>query len=1488
VSIAASALGSAAVTADGKLLAWGAGYGPRPADLTGGREFVSVASGGVAQHFLALAVASPAAIALTADRPSANRGEPSKFRYEFRDSVGDALGYEYAHQIVSSDPDATIGGQRLPLDVKSAGGEIDVVFGRPGRQEVTVRFPNNPALRATASVNIGAPTQTYLAAADDRDGDSWVSVRAAVVSPNATVNGGGVYFHALHGDQVIGFAGYAISNGFAGGWMRLDRSLIPAGTTALTLRGIYTGSAATGFFSSVKLGTLVLADGASAAPNGPAAEGLTGAFAEGTYQDFDGPVGGPPPGFAPAGEPISQGETAPEDEMVPDPLTVSYSLEPAVVTVSGSVAPATAGQVILSLTDADEDAVGAPLAAEVGPDGSYSADYTLPGGLIVGHYVMHHDFLGTENDPSARTQSALVVEPAAVTLTVTDAVAPYRTGESSVTIWATLESPAGLLSEGTVTFEVRDIHGMTIGAPVEGPVTEGAAAVEYALPAGLAPGRYQIYGAFAPGLEPGNFQRAFDDTHTLEIQQNAEPTTVTVTPETVTRSMGPIDVMCEATVRSESFVVNEGSATFQLFLENTPVGSPVTAPVTAGDAGATLTVPADAAPGLYRLVVSYLGTAAFLDSGGEAEFLVTDPAETRLAALALSEVAISPAFDGDWLEYNAIAANAVTEVGVIPVPLDPAATVTVNGVAVSPGLGGDPVTLTGDSTAIAIVVTSSDENNSRTYTVTVQRQSNQAPTDILLDNGSGETSGALSAVDPDDGQQHVFELVPGTGDEDNAAFVVDGNSISLTLEALVERRETYHLRVRATDNRDPALAFEKELVMTVADPNDAPRFTSYDGAANVQISVPENASLAATVAAEDPDFPVQRLTYTLDGPDSASLGVDAGGKVSFLAPPDFETPGDVDMDGVYRVTVTVTDSGDPALSATQALEIRVTGLDEAPVAKAVAASTLEDSAGVTVTLDATDPEGSDLEYSIVSPPDPAEGRLDTVTGNSVVFHPAPDFFGEATFTYRASDGSNDSLEATVTVTVDPVNDAPAFSLPKAKSVPAGQAWVERGGDAPHRTIAMSDDGLKLAMAHFGGQIYTSTDGGETWIPRAGAGLRNWVSIAMSADGAKLAAAENGGQIYLSTDGGVTWAAAAAAGSRGWISVAASADGMKLVAAEHIGHLYVSADGGATWAESGNSDFWTSVASSADGAKLAAVATGDRQIHRSADGGTTWTAAVGAGTGDWTSIASSDDGMTLAAVAHGGQIRLSTDGGATWTARESARTWVSVAMSADGAKLLAAEQDGLLHQSTDGGETWEPRESARTWTAVASSADGTRLAAVVFGGKIYTSREENSSAGVEVTAGSGPFSRPGFAFDISPGPVNEAGQTVSFEVSADADGLFAVPPAIDETGKLTFIPGTMTGTATVTVTARDNGGTDRGGIDASEPRTFAISIANGPPTLSHTDDQDTSEDFPIGPFSFTVGDAETAPGDLVVTAVSDNQTLIPDANLMLGGGGAERT
>ena len=43
-----------------------------------------------------------------------------------------------------------------------------------------------------------------------------------------------------------------------------------------------------------------------------------------------------------------------------------------------------------------------------------------------------------------------------------------------------------------------------------------------------------------------------------------------------------------------------------------------------------------------------------------------------------------------------------------------------------------------------------------------------------------------------------------------------------------------------------------------------------------------------------------------------------------------------------------------------------------------------------------------------------------------------------------------------------------------------------------------------------------------------------------------------------------------------------------------------------------------------------------------------------------------------------------------------------------------------------------------------------------------------------------------------------------------------------------------------------------------------------------------------PVNFTIADAESAPGDLRVTATSSNTTLLPNANISLGGSGANRT
>src|SRR5262249_35720868 len=91
----------------------------------------------------------------------------------------------------------------------------------------------------------------------------------------------------------------------------------------------------------------------------------------------------------------------------------------------------------------------------------------------------------------------------------------------------------------------------------------------------------------------------------------------------------------------------------------------------------------------------------------------------------------------------------------------------------------------------------------------------------------------------------------------------------------------------------------------------------------------------------------------------------------------------------------------------------------------------------------------------------------------------------------------------------------------------------------------------------------------------------------------------------------------------------------------------------------------------------------------------------------------------------------------------------------------------------------------------------------------------------VTAGAGPQTISGWATNISRGPADEAAQGLAFVVTTTNPGLFVAPPTIDRaTGALTFIPeASASGTATVTVVLRDDGGTANGGADTSAPRTF---------------------------------------------------------------------
>ena len=91
-----------------------------------------------------------------------------------------------------------------------------------------------------------------------------------------------------------------------------------------------------------------------------------------------------------------------------------------------------------------------------------------------------------------------------------------------------------------------------------------------------------------------------------------------------------------------------------------------------------------------------------------------------------------------------------------------------------------------------------------------------------------------------------------------------------------------------------------------------------------------------------------------------------------------------------------------------------------------------------------------------------------------------------------------------------------------------------------------------------------------------------------------------------------------------------------------------------------------------------------------------------------------------------------------------------------------------------------------------------------------------------------------------------------------------------------------GTAVITLTV-----SDQDGGKASDTFLLSVDPENALPTLTDLSDVVIDEDTPAT-VTFSVGDAETAPEDLLVTASSSNPTLVPNANFNIVGSGAVRT
>ena len=237
---------------------------------------------------------------------------------------------------------------------------------------------------------------------------------------------------------------------------------------------------------------------------------------------------------------------------------------------------------------------------------------------------------------------------------------------------------------------------------------------------------------------------------------------------------------------------------------------------------------------------------------------------------------------------------------------------------------------------------------------------NHAPGDMALSSSSvaenqpaGTPVGTLSATDPDLAESFTFTLVSGSGDDDNAAFDIDGATVvtattfdaevaALRLMSILPEFVTagfdvagigsLSIRVRVTDSVGATL--EESFTITVTDVNEAPTDITLTPSSIVEDQ--PIGSTVGTLAAVDEDI---GQTHTF----AFAAGVGDADNASFTIVGDqLLTAVALTDPGTFSVRITTDDGAGGTF--TRALTITVTDANDPPTDIALSNATVPENA----------------------------------------------------------------------------------------------------------------------------------------------------------------------------------------------------------------------------------------------------------------------------------------------------------------------------------------------------------------------------------------------------------------------------------------------------------------------------------------------------------------------------------------------------------------
>ncbi|WP_169726061.1 Ig-like domain-containing protein [Aestuariibacter salexigens] len=282
------------------------------------------------------------------------------------------------------------------------------------------------------------------------------------------------------------------------------------------------------------------------------------------------------------------------------------------------------------------------------------------------------------------------------------------------------------------------------------------------------------------------------------------------------------------------------------------------------------------------------------------------------------------------------------------------------------------------------------------FAITVQEDSEQA----------GILNVSVTDVDEDFLSYSVSSATSGT-----SSLIVEDNTAIVSYLPIENFNGSDEFTLSVNDG---VSTITQAISVTVIPVNDPPAFTSD----NFSITVEQNATTAATVTVTLEDVEGDTLSYSVTDASNGTSSVAGEGNTATVA----YLP-NTDFLGMDTFVLSVGDGTD---IVTQTISVTVTEKSNTPPEAESFDITTDEDTPVSFSLRGTDVDEDELFYEIRSIPE--EGEL-TTNGNLVIYTPPANFNTEVnipdSFIYVAIDADGaESNEATVTLIVSPVNDAP--------------------------------------------------------------------------------------------------------------------------------------------------------------------------------------------------------------------------------------------------------------------------------------------------------------------------------------------------------------------------------------------------------------------------------------------------------------------------------